>query len=618
MMLISDKRFNKLYWLLCTIIFIIVALRAFLIPFSHDETATFFFYVQSDNYLPYNAHVYTNNHVLNSAFTNTFYHIFGSHRFVLRIPNLIAFVLMCYGIYKIFKHLNTVSSKLILITFFLLTFNFLDFFEVCRGYGLSFGFMTLGLSYLLDYFSTKKFSAIVLFSLCWQLALAANLILVTVLTILFFFIYFFQIRNRLFFNIKNISLQLINLFVLIFWIKFSFFYKEQGMLDYGVGSNYWQVTFKTLILFLFGTDHLWIQVLSIVGLVFIFVFSLLFFLKKPFSIFTIFNKELIFPVILLTCVLAFYLQKKILDVNFPEDRTGLFFYLFFGLSFAFCIDNAPKFVGTIISSFLILISCFHFVTTINFKDFTSLYYHTMPKALYDKLTDEYKKTKQIFTIGGHRVRELNYAFLNYRGGAVLNHMDDAEQMTMNCDYYYAMKREKPYYQFFYDEIGEDPAWDRVLLKRKEKIDKTELIALQAIPKNYNSKDEYFEFLRFGDSLTTFGNCLEAELSISFKKTPKPFNGFLVFSMEGEKKESVYFKRVPLNWIADDLSGETKYFKLTTGIIPKKGFTSAVFIWNIDKQPVDFTLNYLKINELKGKGVNFSIPSNFYPLIESIT
>ncbi len=617
-MLVLDKQFNKLFWLLSFAIFIVVCLRAFFIPFSHDETATFFFYVQSDNYLPYTAHVYTNNHVLNSALTNICYHVLGSHRFVLRIPNILAFLLMCIGIFRMFKHLDTIPAKLILVTFFLLTFNFLDFYEVCRGYGLSFGLMTLGLSYLIDYFSTKEFKYVLLFSLFWQLALAANLILVVVLTILFFFVFVFQIKEKLFFRAKNIVLQIINLAILFFWIKFSFFYKDQGMLDYGVGNNYWLVTFKTLILFIFGTDLLWIQALCIIFFISIVIFALFFFFKKPFSFFSIYSKTIFFAVILVTVVLAFYLQKKLLNVNFPEDRTGLFFYLFFVLSFAFVIDQFPKLPSTVISTCVLIASLGYFFLNINFKDFSSLFYHTMPKALFDKLTDEYKKTNQIFTIGGHRVRELNYAFLNYRGGAVLNHMDESEQMVMNCDYYYAMTREKPYYEPFYDVIGEDKTWDRVLLKRKEKINKKELFSFPNTPKKYKGDLEYFEFLRFGDTLTQTGNCLEAEIAINFKNVPKPFNSFLVFSLDDDKGEHVYFKRIPLNWLADNLNGETKYFKLTMGTIPKKGFTAVVFIWNIDKQQIEFNLNSLKIHELSGKGVNLTIPASFYPLIETIT
>ena len=617
-MLVLEKNFNKLFWVLCFVIFIIVCLRAFFIPFSHDEAATFFFYVQSDNYLPYHAHVYTNNHVLNSALTNICYHIFGSHRFVLRIPNLISFLIMCYGIYRFFRHLKTISSKLILIAFFLLTFNFLDFFELCRGYGLSFGFMALGLSFLLDYFTKKDFSYVLLFSLCWQLALAANLILVVVLSILFFYVFLFQIKNKLFFNLKNVVLQLINLSFLIFWIKFSFFYKERGMLDYGVGENYWQVTFKTLILFLFGSDDLWMDCVCMVFIYFSLAYFIVRLIKRPFNPFNIYNKTLFFFVVFITACIAFYLQKKILNVNYPEDRTGLFFYLFFVLGLAFIVDTIPNIQAITVSVCVLLASCFYFISNINFTNYTSLYYHTMPKAVFDKLTDEYKKTNQIFTIGGHRVREMNYAFLNYRGGAVLNHMDDAEQMTMNCDYYFAMKREKPYYERFYDEIAQDEKWDRVLLKRKEKINRKQLIAITDLPKNYSGNKEFFEFFRFNDKLDSSGNCLEAGVAINFQKMPKPFNGQLVFSMENEKKEMIYFKRVPLNWLADDLSGQTKYFKITTGIVPKKGFTAAVFIWNIEKKEINFNLNELNINELNGKGVNFSIPEKFYPLIETIT
>ena len=320
------------------------------------------------------------------------------------------------------------------------------------------------------------------------------------------------------------------------------------MLDYGVGTNYWKVTFKTLILFLFGTDQLWIQILAIAILSGIFIFSLLFFLKNPFSLFSIYSKTIFFTVILITTILAFYLQKKLLDVNYPEDRTGLFFYLFFVLSFAFIIDQISNFPSAIIASGVLIASLGYFILNVNLKDFSSLFYHTMPKALFDKLTEEYKKTNQIFTIGGHRVRELNYAFLNYRGGAVLNHMDESEQMAMNCDYYYAMTREKPYYEPFYEVIGEDKTWGRVLLKRKEKINKKEGFSFPGMPKNYNSDQEYFEFLRFGDTLINSGNCLEADLAITFKNVPKPFNSFLVFSVDNDKGEHVYFKRMRWYWL----------------------------------------------------------------------
>ena len=242
----------------------------------------------------------------------------------------------------------------------------------------------------------------------------------------------------------------------------------------------------------------------------------------------------------------------------------------------------------------------------------------MPKSFYDVLMTEYKKTKQIFTIGGHRVRELNYAFLNYRGGSILNHMDDSENMHMNCDYYFALKQEKPYYDFFYNEIAQDEKWGRVLLKRKDKINRTLIHQVNQLPIVFKGNQEYFEFLRLSDSTLCSKNCLEADIEIEFTKVPSPLNAFLVFSVENDFKECVYYKRVPLNWLAFNLNKNTKYFKLTTGKIPSNFSSLVVYLWNIDKKDLIFKLKILQLNELNAKGINFEIPASFYPLIEKIT
>ena len=613
-----EVNFNKLYWLVSALVFILIALRAFFIPFSHDETATFFYYIQSDDYLPYQAHTYTNNHVLNSALANICYHIAGSHRFVLRLPNILAFVLLCVGVFKHFKYLKNVFSKLILLTFFILTINFLDFFELCRGYGLSFGFIVLGLAYLMDYFQSKKLRDIILFSVCLQLALAANLILVVLLTILLFFVFFFQIKNKLFFTFANIHLQIVNILILYFWVKFSFFYKEHGALDYGVGDNYWQVTFKTLMLFIFGTDALWMQLLIILCFIAIMLFAVRYFFQKPVSIDKLFTPQLFYAKILGAVIVAFWVQKKLLDVNLPEDRTGVFFYLLFVLCLAFTVDQIPqKFASKISLAFLAPTFAF-FVATYNLHDFSSWFYHTIPKSMYDTLKTESEKSKEVITIGGHRVRELDFAFLNYRGNSVLNNMDDAEQMTMNCDYYLAMKREQPYYKYFYDEIAQDEKWDRALLKRKEKIERHEIYRMHDTPRACKGNYEFFEFFRIKDSVLNTRNCIEVDINLTFNKVPSPFRANIVVQVNDKEGKQIHYKRVPLNWLADDLSGLTKKVKLTTGALPANTGDVVVYIWNFKQLEADFIVNEVKIYELKGKGVNFQIPDSYYKFLEKVS
>lgn len=618
-----EKHFNKIFWLFALVVFVIICARAFFIPFSHDEAATFFYYVQSDDYLPYSAHLYTNNHVLNSALANICYHIAGSHRFVLRIPNILAFLVLCYALYRHFRYMKTLHAKIIVSALLLFTFNYLDFFELCRGYGLSLAFMLLGLSYLVDYFDSVKLKWLVYFSICWQLAIAANMILVTVLCILLFYIYVFQYKKRdangkrVLYDTRNIVLQLINLGILVFWIKFSFYCKQKGVLDYGVGDNYWLVTFETLIYLLFGSHDVWFQVLVCCFYAIIFIFLMIDIWKESFYIRDLFKPDLFYPFTMLLLIGAFFFQKMILHVNYPEDRTGLFFFLFFALSLAFVHEKRPSVYGKIASFVILIALVVDFAVSVNFHDFTYSFYNTMPKSIYDTLLAEQKKENKLVTIGGHRIRELNYAFTNYRGDSQLNCMDANEEMQMNCDYYYAMKREKVYYQNFYDEIAEDKVWDRALLKRKEKIGHNQLFE-NSNKITVQGEGEYYDFKRFPDTSFASHNPIEIEAEVVFEEVPKPFNAFFVVSLNNGKGEMAYYKRSSLSWLDNDLNGKTKYIKLTTGNLPDTVKSFVVHIWNIDKKPMKVTVNNLKIYQLTGKGVDFKIPASFYPLIEKAT
>ena len=90
------------------------------------------------------------------------------------------------------------------------------------------------------------------------------------------------------------------------------------------------------------------------------------------------------------------------------------------------------------------------------------------------------------------------------------------------------------------------------------------------------------------------------------------------SLNNKKGETVHYKRAPLNWLADDLNNKVKYFKLTTGNLPDTITSFVIHIWNIDKKEMKVTMNNLKIYQLTGKGVDFKIPANYYPMIEKIT
>src|SRR5690606_30488690 len=89
---------------LCLIIFTYLVLRAIFVPILHDEAITYFFYVNSGNYIPFvnwGSHADVNNHLLNSFlmfFTNKW---FGNDLIVLRLPNILSAILLFIYVWKL-------------------------------------------------------------------------------------------------------------------------------------------------------------------------------------------------------------------------------------------------------------------------------------------------------------------------------------------------------------------------------------------------------------------------------------------------------------------------------------------------------------------------------------
>jgi hypothetical protein len=119
--------------------------------FTADEAATYLVYIAS-NFLAIFNFGSANNHFLNTLLAKFSWALAGNSEFVLRIPNLLG-----YGIYLLFSFLildRFIKKKTIIVCgYLLLTLNpyVLDFFSLCRGYGLSLGFMMAALFFFLTF-----------------------------------------------------------------------------------------------------------------------------------------------------------------------------------------------------------------------------------------------------------------------------------------------------------------------------------------------------------------------------------------------------------------------------------------------------------------------------------
>jgi hypothetical protein len=493
----------------------------------------------------------------------------------------------------------------------------LDFFELCRGYGLSIAFMVLGLTYLMAYFQEKKLIDFIWFSICMQLALSANLTLLIAICFLFFCVMIFQYANRLLLSVKNVVVLLVNFLMIGFWIKLTLHYKKLGLLDSGSPINYWKTSFISLIEFIFGSKQLGIQISCILATLFIAIVFIYFLRKSKLIISTFTHPLVIYTSSFFCMIIGFWLLNFLMKVNFPEDRTGLFFYLFFVLALSFAIDELSNKLGMILSGTISVASLAYFICLFNLSNFSSYFYHTMPPSVFKYLKDEQTKNKIPFTVGGNAARELNYAFLNYQAGFVVNPMNIEGTLQMNMDYVFALEHEKPYYTPFYEEVAYDKTWNRVLLKRKEAIEHR-LIQNQITPISINGADEFKNLVQLNDTAFASNNPLEVEVHLKFTEVPTPLNAFLVFSFNDEKNENNDYRRIYLNWLSKNLNKREVILKLTSGNLPERVKDVTVYLWNIDKKSINMECTQLKLYQLHGKGVNFRIPDAYYPLISTAT
>ena len=587
-------------------------MRNYLVPFHHDETATFFFYIQSGEYMPFHSHVDANNHVLNSCLSNICFNLFGSSPFSLRIPNFLAFLVLAFGTYKIANNLKSFGTKLILTACFLCSFHWITFFSTCRGYGISMAFLVLGIAYLIDFIKSEASDLRKLFFtlMAFQVSVSANLILIIVTLMLSAFVLINQLMRGKLFGIKSIVIWMLYLGLMMYWLKFSFYLQESGALYYGEGDSYWKVTFVSLINVLVGQYNpllKWLMVVIGIATIGACAFTnkqqfknVFAFIKQP-------SLSLLFLVFLITLVIGFYAMHKVLGVNFPEDRTGLFFYVFFCLMLVFTIDELPDKITGIISSLIALTLVIHFCVNLNFRKHSLNVYETIPEHFFTTLLNEQKQSTERITIGGHRVRELFFGFMNYRNGFPLNPADPTEVMQMNCDYYIATKVEEKYYKPYYDVIDTEPDWGFVILKRKEKIKRT-LVAERNNVTIDTPDNEYNEIYHVNDTVIANQKPIIAEVNFDINKLEFPAHAWFVMQINDSLDQTIDFKRYPLQWMADDINGKTNMkLSLISGNLPAKSKKIVCFFWNINKQPMAIKVNTLKLYQIDGNGVNYVAP-----------
>jgi hypothetical protein len=147
-----DNIIYKLVLLAISIVLLIfLAERAAKAAFTFDEAATYLNYISANPMAIFNFNS-ANNHLVNTLLTKLAWTLGGSSEFVLRLPSLLAFV--AYLLFSFLILGRFIKQKIIVVCgFLLLSVNpyILDFFSLCRGYGLSLAFLMAALFFFFTF-----------------------------------------------------------------------------------------------------------------------------------------------------------------------------------------------------------------------------------------------------------------------------------------------------------------------------------------------------------------------------------------------------------------------------------------------------------------------------------
>ncbi|MBK8497233.1 MAG: hypothetical protein IPL52_00085 [Flavobacteriales bacterium] len=132
-------------------VFLLVLLRALLVPLVHDEATSFIAYAQGGRFLPFASLWDANNHYLNSLLGFIGFKLFGLKLLALRYGSVLSYLLFAWSAWRLGHLVQHRTVRWVLWSALLLCPFLLDFFSFFRGYGPAMAFLLFSVQALLRF-----------------------------------------------------------------------------------------------------------------------------------------------------------------------------------------------------------------------------------------------------------------------------------------------------------------------------------------------------------------------------------------------------------------------------------------------------------------------------------
>ncbi len=579
-------------------LFVYIAIRAFFVPIVHDEAATYFYYIQTHNWLPYQAHWDANNHLINSALGSFFIQLFGTDVWVLRLGSLLFLPLYLFYTYFISGLLQNKYLRLGLILSLWFAHYFIEFLGYSRGYGISMALVVAALYYTILFIQNINTKYLLLALVFNVFALAANLsllnsfLLINGILFLICAVNFKQI-NRL---ITSISFLLLSIIPGLYFVRYLFEMKTRGLLYYGSEKGFVEVTLKSVTRLIVGFENNYI--LLFISLLFAAI--LITYIAQKIKQLKSIKPVDVFVAMLVGNVVIILLLGIILHVNYPEDRVGMYLYLYIALAAFFVADaiqHNAKYL--LVLPFLYFPIQFGFAANITHS---KLWYEEhIPERFFNKIAT-YRCIDDCYppVVSGYSMRLLVWSYYNQQKHGKQNEIEYiGYENNLLSDYIISRKNEIKGWQQYYTEIDFDAISGLSLLQRNTFLEEG---LLYTSPTNNfdNQCNEYFNFFEINTD-TLAGKNIRINIHGLVKiYSDSLLNGRIIVSLTDSINADYGTYNTQLSWQQlKQPNGEykIKYSYLIPNISPKVT-RIIVYYWNIDKQKISLLNAKATVLEVK--------------------
>jgi hypothetical protein len=334
----QESGYRLASWFLISLLFLYCCIRAVTIPITYDEAWTIGTYVDIPviniiNFTPVSA----NNHFLNSLLIKLCYFVFGKSDYAARIPALTGFLMYAYFMVRLSEGIKRVQLRFLLILLLFLNPLLLDFFSLARGYGLSMGLLAGAFYFLNVHLRSNEWRFFHYSTICFTLAVFANLTLLNVWLALFI-IQLIRYRNQMHAFIKQVALHLILLGVVLYEPLRKLIKGKE--LWYGGSDGFYSDTLISLIQSAVAVElndlYKHVIAMALILLLIIIVGSILgyFWLQGlnqlPFVLYV--------AIILVLVTFGSIVQHHLFGTKYLINRTALFYVPLLGLLVSFGVD----------------------------------------------------------------------------------------------------------------------------------------------------------------------------------------------------------------------------------------------------------------------------------------